>query len=90
MGLRPTNSDENHVGRAILPNAAYFSHGFAICIRLWRGPRADPRADPWADPLVRTVPVDPLFANEINWVWLLYDDAEVAENQQNTRIDGCG
>jgi hypothetical protein len=24
------------------------------------------------------------------WVWLLYDDAEVAENQQNTRIDGCG
>jgi hypothetical protein len=22
------------------------------------------------------------------WVWLLYDDAEVAENQQNTGIDG--
>jgi hypothetical protein len=32
-----------------------------------------------------------LFANsraKINWVRLLYDDAEVAENQQNTRIDG--
>jgi hypothetical protein len=25
---------------------------------------------------------------KIIWVWLLYDDAEVAENQQNTGIDG--
>jgi len=29
-----------------------------------------------------------LTARQIIWVWLLYDDAEVAENQQNTGIDG--
>jgi hypothetical protein len=28
------------------------------------------------------------MASQMNRVWLLYDDAEVAENQQNTGIDG--